>query len=53
MPSKKPQIRVVLDEEIYQVLKGIAKKEERSMSNLAGKFIKQSIVNYEKNEKET
>lgn len=48
MPTKKPVIQVVLEENYKQKLEAIAEKEERSISKQAAKIIKEYINNYEK-----
>lgn len=49
MPSNKPKIVIRTDEEIIKKFETIAKRENRSMSNLGETIIKQYIDGYEKN----
>ena len=47
MPSKKPQIKTVIDTETYEKIKKIAEKENRSMSNLLETLTKKFVQQYE------
>ena len=49
MPSNKPKIVIRTDEELIEKFETIAKRENRSMSNLGETIIKQYIDGYEKN----
>ncbi len=48
MPTKKPIIQTVIDEDIYRKFKEICKKEDRTESKMAAIIIKQYIEQYEK-----
>ena len=39
MPAKNPRINIVVDEELYSILKEIAKQKGESVSSLAKKYI--------------
>ena len=39
MPTKNPRINIVVDEELYNTLKEIAKQRRESVSSLAKKYI--------------
>jgi len=43
VPSKKPRIAAVVDEEIHQYLEEWANEEERTLSNLVVVILKQAI----------
>ncbi len=48
MPTKKPVIQTVIDENIYNKFKEICKKEDRTESKMAAIIIKEYIEQYEK-----
>lgn len=48
MPTKKPIIQTVIDEEIYNKFKEICKREDRTESKMAAIMIKRYIEQYEK-----
>jgi len=48
MPTKKPVIQTVIDEEIYKKFKNICEKEDRTESKMAAIIIKQYVEQYEK-----
>ena len=48
MPTKKPVIQTVIEENIYNKFKEICKKEDRSESKMAAIIIKKYIEQYEK-----
>ena len=48
MPSKKPYIQIRTTEDTIKKFDSIAKKDNRSMSNMGEKIIKDFIENYEK-----
>lgn len=48
MPSTKPKIVIRTDEETIEKLDEIAKKENRSRSNMAEQIIKNYLNNYQK-----
>lgn len=39
MPAKNPRINIVVDEELYSILKELAKQKGESVSSLAKKYI--------------
>ncbi len=47
MPTKKPVIQTVIDENIYNKFKEICKKEDRTESKMAAIIIKEYIEQYE------
>jgi metal-responsive CopG/Arc/MetJ family transcriptional regulator len=47
MPTKKPVIQTVIEENIYNKFKEICKKEDRSESKMAAIIIKKYIEQYE------
>lgn len=47
MPSSKPQVKTVIDEEIAEKFKAIAKEQNRSTSNLLGIIVTEYVRNYE------
>lgn len=47
MPTKKPVIQTVIEENIYNKFKKICKKEDRSESKMAAIIIKKYIEQYE------
>ena len=49
MPSQKPQLKTYVNNETYEKFKLIAKKENRSASNLLEFLILEKIEMYEKN----
>ena len=48
MPSKKPIVQTVVDNEIYTKFKALCKRDERSESKLAALINKKNIEEYEK-----
>lgn len=48
MPTKKPIIQTVVDEDIYDKFKEICKREDRTESKMAAIIIRQYIEQYEK-----
>ena len=48
MPTKKPVIQTVVDENIYKKFKEICNREDRSESKMAAIIIRQYIEQYEK-----
>ena len=48
MPTKKPIIQTVIDEDTHNKFKEICRKEDRSESKMAAIIIKQYIEQYEK-----
>lgn len=48
MPTKKPIIQTVVEEDIHKKFKEICKKEDRSESKMAAIIIKQYVEQYEK-----
>jgi len=49
VPTRKPRISVVVDEELLKYLERWADLEERSLSNLVLKIIKDSVESKERN----
>lgn len=47
MPTKKPVVQVVLDQDIFDKLIKICEKEERSTSNKCKQIIKEYVIKYE------
>lgn len=47
MPTKKPKIQAILEDDIYLKFKKLCEEENRSESNLAGYIITQYIKNAE------
>ena len=47
MPSNKPQLKAVINEEEYNKFKAIAEAENRSVSNLLQTLVKDKIKEYE------
>lgn len=43
VPTKKPRISIVVDESLFQRLERMAESEERSLSNLVLKMVKDSL----------
>lgn len=52
MPTKNPIIQAMVSVETKEILKEIAKKEKRSISNLAGYIIDKYIEEYKTGQKE-
>ncbi len=50
VPTKKPRISVVVDEDLLEYLERWADEEERSVSNLALKLIKDGVKQRQKDE---
>ena len=48
MPTKKPIIQTVIDEDIYYKFKEICKREDRTESKMAAIIIKQYVEQYKK-----
>lgn len=48
MPSKKPQLKAVVEYREYEKFKTIAEKENRTVSNLLQTLVKEQIAIYEK-----
>lgn len=48
MPSAKPKVQALLDDDIYQKFQALCKKDKRSESNMGGLIITEYIENYEK-----
>lgn len=48
MPTKKPIIQTVVDEDIYNKFKEICKREDRTESKMAAIIIRQYVEQYEK-----
>lgn len=48
MPTRKPVIQTVIEENIYNKFKEICNREDRSESKMAAIIIKQYIEQYEK-----
>ena len=48
MPTKKPIIQTVIDEERYNKFKEICKREDRTESKMAAIIIRQYVEQYEK-----
>ena len=48
MPTKKPIIQTVIDEDIYSIFKEICKREDRTESKMAAIIIKQYVQQYQK-----
>lgn len=48
MPTKKPIIQTVMDEETHRKFKEICKKEDRTESKMAAIIIRKYIEDYEK-----
>lgn len=46
MPTNKPKIQVILEDDIYKVLKEIAEKDMRSISQMGGYIITKYIQEY-------
>lgn len=47
MPTKKPKVQIILDENIYQKLKDIAEQDKRSISQMGSIIIENYIKNFE------
>ncbi len=48
MPTKKPIIQTVIEEDIYNKFKEICKREDRTESKMAAIIIKQYVEQYER-----
>ena len=48
MPTKKPMIQTVTEEDIYNKFKEICKREDRTESKMAAIIIKQYVEQYER-----
>lgn len=54
MPTKKPKVQIILEEDIYKALNTLAEKEMRSISQMGGVIITQYIKDHQaKQEKAT
>ena len=51
MPTNKPKVQIILDEDIYIKLKEIAEKDKRSISQMGGIIIEKYVEEYETNHK--
>ncbi|MGC6178136.1 hypothetical protein [Lacrimispora sp. 38-1] len=47
MPTNKPKVQIILDEDIYIKLKEIAEKDKRSISQMGGIIIEKYVEEYE------
>lgn len=47
MPTKKPKVQIILDENIYQKLKDITEQDKRSISQMGSIIIENYIKNFE------
>jgi predicted DNA-binding protein len=47
MPTNKPKVQIILDEEMYKKLKEIAEKDKRSISQMGGIIIEKYIEEHE------
>lgn len=47
MPTNKPKLQVILEEETYKKLKELAEKDKRSLSQMGGLIIEKYIEEYE------
>lgn len=47
MPTNKPKLQVILEEETYKKLKELAEKDKRSLSQMGGLIIEKYIKEYE------
>jgi len=47
MPTKNPRLNVVLDESLYKIIEGLAKKEGKSMSVVAKELLEDAIEKHE------
>ncbi len=48
MPTKKPVIQTVIDEDTYSTFKEICKREDRTESKMAAIIIRQYVDQYQK-----
>ncbi|ENZ70837.1 hypothetical protein [Enterocloster bolteae] len=53
MPTKKPKVQIILDENIYQKLKDIAEQDKRSISQMGSIIIENYIKNFEAQQNRT
>ena len=53
MPTKKPKVQIILDENIYQKLKDIAEQDNRSISQMGSIIIENYIKNFEAQQNRT
>lgn len=47
MPTKKPRLQIILENEYYEKFKAICKKDDRSESKLGKRIIEKYIDEYE------
>lgn len=47
MPTNKPKLQVILEEETFSKLKELAEKDRRSLSQMGGLIIEKYIEEYE------
>lgn len=47
MPTKNPRLNVVLDDGLYKIIEGLAKKEGKSMSVIAKELLEDAIEKHE------
>ncbi|WP_320991536.1 hypothetical protein [Hungatella sp.] len=47
MPTNKPKLQVILEEETFNKLKELAEKDRRSLSQMGGLIIEKYIEEYE------
>lgn len=47
MPTKNPRLNVVLDDGLYKIIEGLAKKEGKSMSIIAKELLVDAIEKHE------
>ena len=47
MPTKNPRLNVVLDPELYEIVEGISKQEDKSMSVVAKELIEDALEKHE------
>lgn len=47
MPTKKPKVQIILEEDIYKLLNELAEKEMRSISQMGGYIITGYLKEYE------
>ena len=53
MPTKKPKVQIILDENIYQKLKDIAEQDKRRISQMGSIIIENYIKNFEAQQNRT
>lgn len=47
MPTNKPKIQIILEEDAYKKLKKLAEEDKRSLSQMGGLIIEKYIKEYE------